>query len=99
MTDHPQTPMTHTAWAPFFDDDGNFVRSVEIGYGIFEADANGEVMGGFSGTGKSSVMTAVISVSRPMENNRPRRRPKSWRMPATTRSRRRIRISLSRCNA
>jgi hypothetical protein len=45
MTDHPQTPMTHTAWAPFFDDDGNLVRSVEIGYGIFEADANGEVMG------------------------------------------------------
>jgi hypothetical protein len=34
---------THTAWTPIFDEDGNFVRSVEIGYGFFETDANGKV--------------------------------------------------------
>jgi hypothetical protein len=43
MTDHPQKPMTHTLWTPFFDEEGNFVRSVEIGHGIIETNANGTV--------------------------------------------------------
>lgn len=43
MTGHPPTPMTHTAWTPLFDEDGNFLRSVEIGYGIVESDASGRV--------------------------------------------------------
>lgn len=45
MTGHPKDTMTHTAWSPFFDEDGDFVRYVEIGYGTFETNANGEVTG------------------------------------------------------
>lgn len=46
MTDHPkkpQKPMTHTAWTPRFDEEGNFEHYVEIGYGSVETDANGTV--------------------------------------------------------
>lgn len=35
--------MTNTAWTPLFDEEGNFVRSVEIGYEIVETDATGGV--------------------------------------------------------
>jgi hypothetical protein len=38
-----EKPATHAAWSPFFDEQGNFVRSVEIGYGIVETDAKGRV--------------------------------------------------------
>jgi hypothetical protein len=37
---------THAAWSPFFDQDGNFVRSIQVGAGCFDMDGNGKVLSG-----------------------------------------------------
>jgi hypothetical protein len=38
-------PATHAAWSPYFNPEGNFVESVKVGEGFFEADSDGELSG------------------------------------------------------
>jgi hypothetical protein len=45
MTDHPQKAATHAAWAPVFDRQGNFVKSVNIGQVFIEMDSDGKASG------------------------------------------------------
>jgi len=42
MAEFIKKPATHAAWAPFFDETGKFVRSVQVGEGFFELDSDGK---------------------------------------------------------
>lgn len=41
-----EKPVTHAAWSPYFDQDGNFVRSIQVGEGCFDMDSNGKMLSG-----------------------------------------------------
>ncbi len=45
MTDHTQKPATHAAWAPVFDEQGDFVKSVKVGQVFIEVDSDGKASG------------------------------------------------------